>query len=304
MTGTAVTMTGEGIAVDDPTGNICFTGTYKGNIAVPFQLSAFGINPLINTATTNAYMICADIINTAAWSRMAEANPGAANGYAVDIRNSVAYFTGNFDATVTISTMPANPYVHVGGPGIASNFRTYVSAYNQSTGAGIWTNVTQSPTFGSHTPTAIALDKWNNFFISGVYDGEMSYYSGTPASGNLISTGGGPNGYILRGQIGTGVLRSNEVDDYTVEFTTGDHVQFTIKAIPNPTTGLVELVVQGMPQDEQPVVQIFDLMGAEVYAGKVTSERYMLDLGHLPAGTYLLRVIIHQEPVTIRIVKI
>lgn len=304
LSGSGVNMTGEGIAVDDANGNLCITGTYAGNVVVPFQLAGMGINPLFNTTTTNAYMICANLTTGNAWSRSGESNPGIANGYAVDIVDSIAYFTGNFNKDITITSMPSNPYLHIGGPGLTSAFRTYVSAYGQYTGGAIWTNVTESPTAGSHTPTAVAVDGWGHLFISGLYDGEMDYYNGTPASGNLLSTGIGTNGYILRGRLSNGELRSAPLNDFTLEITHGEHIRFTVKALPNPTTGLVELVIEGLPEDIHPDVQVLDLTGAVVYSGKITSARYPLDLSHLAMGTYLLRVVMYDEPVVIRIVKI
>jgi PKD repeat protein len=304
IVGNGVNMTGEGVSVDDNTGNLCFTGSHVGNVSVPFQLGSLGINTLVNTTSTNAYMICADLTGLSAWSRAAEANPGRAFGYGVDIKDSVAYFTGNFNRNVSIDLMPANPYLHVGGPGLTSRFRTYVSAYEQYTGNALWTNVTESPTAGSHTPTAIVIDNNNNFFISGYYDGEMDYYYGTPASGNLLSTGVGTNGYILRGSQLNGTLRAVAITDQIIEFSSNDEVSFSIKAIPSPTTGIVELIMEGLPDGVQPTIDVFNLTGTVVYSGKITSERYTLDISHLAVGTYLIRVTLNNEPVTLRIIKI
>ncbi len=309
LSGTNVNMTGDGIAVDDATGNPCFTGSYRGNVVTPFELIGTGIGSLTQSPpfspTQNAYMICAKIIvGSTAWARRAEANPGIAGGYGVDIQGSTAYFTGNFNQDVSLSLMPANPYMHVGGPGISSSFRTYVSAYTLA-GPALWTNVTESPTGGSHTPTAIVTDPFGHLFISGLYDGEMSYYSGVPASGNLLSTGVGTNAYILRVQQVTGELRTETTDEEVVVIDPIDEkVIFEVKAIPNPTTGLVELIVSHLPENTQPEIEVFDLRGASVYKGKITSERYMLDLTNLAVGTYLLKITFNDQPVTIRIIKI
>lgn len=301
---TTVNMTGEGISVDDASGSPCFTGSYVGNVSVPFQLGALGITPIVNTITPNAYMICVNIPTLTAWVRTAEANPGIANGYAVDISDSIAYFTGNFNDDVTISLMPANPYLHVGGPGLTSAFRTYASAYRRISGSSVWTNITESPTSGSHTPTAMSIDPWNNLFISGFYDGEMSYYNGIPASGNLLSTGVGTNGYILREFLPNGEFRNMESENLIMISNSEEYSTPGVNVFPNPTNGIVNVVIQEHEGTDYVNMEIFNLTGQSVYKGSINGGIGTFDITHLSPGTYLLKVLMEKQPITIRIIKI
>jgi hypothetical protein len=303
-------MTGEGIAVNDADGNLCLTGTYNLQTIKPFELGGWNVPSLVtlppNTTTPNAYMIYADQSGINSWKRMVEPGTGTANGYGVVINNTTAYFTGNYTGNnALIGGQPLPSYVYANGPG----FRTYVAAYPLASGPGSWANVTTTPTTGSHTPNAIATDHGNNLFVVGSYTGELGYLnvanSGIPASGNLVSSfGPNSNGFILREYLSNGDFKIDHVEDPEITENEVSKFSFSVKAVPNPTSGIVEIWVEGLPDEVNAKIEIFSLTGTSVYAGTLTSKRYTLDISSLAAGTYLLRITYNQYPVTVRVIKI
>ena len=77
----------------------------------------------------------------------------------------------------------------------------------------------------------------------------------------------------------------------------------TISATPNPTSGLVTVRVQGNAP-ERSTISVFDMVGNTVIAPFTSNNQYTtLDLSHLNAGLYLVKVKTKVETKTLKIVK-
>ncbi|HQB78321.1 MAG TPA: family 16 glycosylhydrolase [Tenuifilaceae bacterium] len=77
----------------------------------------------------------------------------------------------------------------------------------------------------------------------------------------------------------------------------------TISATPNPTSGLVTVRVQGNAP-ERSTISVFDMVGNTVIAPFISNNQYTtLDLSHLNAGLYLVKVKTKVETKTLKIVK-
>lgn len=76
--------------------------------------------------------------------------------------------------------------------------------------------------------------------------------------------------------------------------------QVTLKAAPNPTTGMVQLITTGFPPEAQ--VWVFSSSGVIVLQTTLNSGQ--IDIGHLPSDIYYFRVLHEKKDKTIVVEKI
>jgi hypothetical protein len=300
-------MTGVSIAVNG-SGNPFFTGEVDTAIVDPFELSTLGITgtqiftmPGIKTA----YMMGVDLPGVSGWSRTAIGY--TANGTGVDVNANQAFFSGNFENDLTIQGNGGYPYV--GGAGLTGESRVYKACYEQATGSGVWANVTISSTSlgGSHYANGIAVGTGGYTYTVGTYDEELGYFyaSPPPTSGNLISSGSGYklNAFIIRGSQVTGSMKIGEGTQNVIEESGGDSEMILFSAVPNPTTGMITLTIEGFRERDNYQLEIRGILGNVVDQRVLTTAVEEIDMTQLTSGLYLISIRGNNGSGLLRVVK-
>lgn len=76
-----------------------------------------------------------------------------------------------------------------------------------------------------------------------------------------------------------------------------------VSLFPNPTLSQVNLLLKGQDFSKKIAVQISDLNGKTFYSEQVMESHTIVDVSSWPAGVYVLRVSINNEPKQYRLVK-
>ncbi|MDD4760480.1 MAG: T9SS type A sorting domain-containing protein [Bacteroidaceae bacterium] len=96
-----------------------------------------------------------------------------------------------------------------------------------------------------------------------------------------------------------------QAEDYTIEVTEGSGVSVTEHALsgfsyfPNPSSGMLQL--QSVKNMES--VSLYNLVGQEVFTAKVNAASSTIDVSHLSAGTYIMKVFANGEMGTYKFMK-
>lgn len=76
-----------------------------------------------------------------------------------------------------------------------------------------------------------------------------------------------------------------------------------LKIYPNPTQGELKLEFINFPENERVKLQLFDITGKKLKAGKINTPYYLLDMYDYPTGTYMLKLQTSSEQKIYQIVK-
>lgn len=294
-------MSGEGIAVDPQTGNPYWTGTYRESVAPPFQFG--GINALPAFSTNTAYMIGYDLNSGNGWSRYGVVPFSHAEGKSVAFRDDYIYYVGNFmRGDINLQNIGTYPYV-AASPFLANN-HVFIAAY-KTNGAGVWANVTTDPGANTavHQAESITTDANGHVFAVGEYIKQMDYFS-TPGSPQLVYSGNGYNGFILRGETTNGDLFVTPPSDEPQTATSDSPMQgISGTVVPNPTHGPVVYTIDNFDQFNTYTITVFDLLGQVIF--ELTADRATVnfDLSDQPEGVYLLKLSGGSETSFAKIVK-
>ena len=305
MAGTSsIWLTGEGISVDAGTGDVYFTGNFRGTVDNPFLLASVGASPIVGAGQSSAYMI--GVINggALAWTKTAvPQSSGGTFGKDVVAFHNRAYFLGEFVQSNSIASgfsSTAGPYSG------ASGRRLSVIGYS-NLGAPLWMNVTkvsQSTSTDDHRGIAIEDNRNGHSFVVGNYQREMGYLSGTPSSGNLFSTGLGYNAFVMRVDQGSsGQFKSNIHDAVFVE-TSKHESNFSISAIPNPTNSRTTILINGTDDQSVKQLKLVNLSGQVILERTINSNKVELDLTDYEQGVYIIYITDEGSSVFTRLMKV
>ena len=307
-------MEGNGISIQASTGAIFMTGTYIREIVNPFYFTGSGINPLDSWSPTDyaprSYMIGASIFGAmTAWSRQAYPSPsetGWVFGKDVVVENGNVYFLSEFSGTHIIS-MAAGidgslARSFIGDPN--NNSHLGLLSYS-TTGNRNWMNATESPSSISSDDqkgNSITHDSDGHCFIAGSYNNNVSYYYGTPASGDLVHSGvSGYNAMIIRIQNIDGELLKEASN---MENTVKTSVDLVVKLFPNPNSGWVQLELENFNfEKENYQMTLLNFMGEQISVESLTEKTTLLNLNNYADGVYFVQISDGSSTVSTKIIK-
>ncbi len=292
-------MFGEGIAVDEETGNAYFTGHYRSPSPLTNIFGMIGqFLPATFGANQHAYFAAIDAVGTSVWPTTRHTYGGPDNnvfGYAVAFQEENAYFTGTYRDNMFYSPIIPRNY-----DGPLEQHHLYVVAYDALLGDFVWDNVTTSMISSSrHQPYGIAADDFGDAFIAGGYSYHMGYFFGTPTSGDLISTAQDET-FVMRVNLATSELRSSEVlsDDKTEI-----NSEFTFKLMPNPASELTTVQIANYIEREDYRLKLYGIEGKLILNEPVNSELTEIDLSNLESGVYIVELISHDKYHQLKLIK-
>lgn len=278
-------MSGEGISIDQITGDPYFTGTFQNIVDAPFQYGT--INNLPNFSENSAYLIGLDINTFNGWSRYANAPFGNTYGKSVVFKDNHVFYTGNYSRNdIDIELIGSFPYITSGMP---INNHIFIACY-ESPGGGVWGNVTTDPVSntGVHNAMSITANNQGKAFVVGSYFKAMDYFM-TSSSPQLNSTGIGNNGFILRVEINTGNLFIVN-DEPLVKLNDKTISSLEIAIAPNPTSGQANCVIQNYDSRKAYQIKIHDPLGKIIYESSPTFGTFNIDLSNQKNGLYFIQL--------------
>lgn len=300
---------GTGIAVDDLTGQVFITGSFRNSLSNPFGLGT----SWSNTNNYNSYhlgMQTGLLSPTLLWSNEAEAGFGGNHviGADVSFANNEAHFVGRSNSGITLESAGVIPFIGPGG------WNTFTVSYNQFTGTGSSLNATDNSIAGSrHFPNAIHANGNGKSFVVGTYRGTINYQVGVPASGPLTSSTipTNYNAFVMRvDRTDGGSYRSQEVaneepEEEKEELKTIQIAErnLEVSVYPNPTNGELKVNVVGFDSDAEYKIELRSIAGQLIWSENLMHAQSDFDLSELDSGMYLLSISNKGEHVTKRIVK-
>lgn len=87
-------------------------------------------------------------------------------------------------------------------------------------------------------------------------------------------------------------LEQQDFKAYTQDFT------FTIS--PNPASNELNIILK---TKEEASIEVYNLLGKNIYSGKLATMQYSIDISNWKSGIYLVKVITDDKSITKRFVK-
>jgi hypothetical protein len=304
-------ITGKGVAVDDNSGWVYYTGSYKQkNMANPFDFNSDPFNLVSNPWATPAtelpgdpnffrsYHIGIDYVNETAWCDFGFSQPLTPNtpnsnvfGTDVSFSNEQVYFCGDTDGDYTKfsngdPTTPGATSIDISSTNpspLANN--VYVFQTNSDDGSFGWINLMEGGPGSIHNSKAITCDNDGHSFVVGEYQMDLDVVFGTPASGPLNSSAAinAFNGFIVRGQNSSGELRNNADNSESIL----EDDSYILKIYPNPVNEMLYIDFEE-PQDRQ----YFELIITNNFGQIVIKKqvlgigRHQIDMSNMNSGMY------------------
>ena len=311
---------GDGISVDELTGNVFITGSYSRS-----HNNAFGFPAAdwTNGNNFNAYHLGFTSYPvgdpTLLWSRETEAGTGFQdNAYGQDVSfiNGEAHFVGHYtndliienpatsgDISVLYTTAPYFNGEHI-----------FTVTYDDVFGNATEVNATDDMIGASdHVPNAITANANGKSFVVGRYSGQMNYQLGVPWSGPLVSSVDlfDYNAFVMRvDRAAGGSYRSQEVTEEdtpsvkeelnTIQITEND---LEVSVYPNPTNGELKVNVIGFDSGAEYRVELRSITGQLIWSESLNNSQSNFDLSELENGMYLISISNGDQFITKRIVK-
>lgn len=114
-------------------------------------------------------------------------------------------------------------------------------------------------------------------------------------------------GNRLRREIVVQAVRESEAGRQTFgseKQTSSDMRQgHSIKIYPNPSEGKLMISVSGLKDSDKTSYGIYTAQGAQITAGNTDADNFNIDISSRPAGVYLLKIVINDNPTTWKIIK-
>jgi len=76
-----------------------------------------------------------------------------------------------------------------------------------------------------------------------------------------------------------------------------------VRIYPNPTQGLLQVEIIGNDNDNKTQITVFNQSGKQVFAAKTAGQLTPVDLSGVPAGTYIMHLIIREKSEIYKIIK-
>ncbi len=282
-------------------------GNYRGVTGSPFGLGAPPTASFSNSTFQNSFIFSYRwSTNTAKIESIWNTN-SRVKITGIDAREANVAFVGHsLNGIVETSTggITSNPSV--------SENQVFIGKIDLL--AGNWftpkiVNSTLNFNLGDHISTRVSIGIDNYAFLTGTYNGRLSYFTGLPSSGDLNSSGINPlvyNAFFLRHELNTGALRKpSQIDDFSVNENTIDHLEneLNISAYPNPTSGLLNVKIESDFDENLIDIELYNAIGKLVYSTKVENSTFEIELSSFEKGIYILKATTSNTTGLLRVIK-
>lgn len=292
--------------------HIYFGGIYKGVALAPFAPMFSHPASTSQSASYSSYLLSADMVaGVSAFEEIWNVNTSA-KLTGLDARADEVIFTGFYERGVAQTSLPGQ-IANNSSPSENQVFvgQLDISGGNWSVPEIVNSTATSSTTGFDHRSTRIAIGEGDYGYLTGSYKGNLSYFSGVPASGDLNSSGTGTpvfNAYFMRNDLNTNALNKvnmygyNEGHAFDPSVLTG--TESTVNVYPNPTMGRANAKVIGVEYGVPIQIKVYNLLGEIIVSKTVTSDQFEIDLSKCESGTYLLEVNLPDKVEELRIIRL
>ena len=294
-------------------GYLYIGGNYKGEASSPF--TTFGLPSAISTNNSNGMN---SFLFSYRWSTNTPKFESIwnVNSYTyltgIDALDKEVVFTGYYGEGIPSTSLSTN----IAGYNSSSTLnQIFVGQVDISNGNWYQPEIVNSTLHlgsGNHRSTRATVGKNKFAYLTGTYNGKLSYFSGNPASGMLNSTGSNAlvyNAFFMRQELSTNQLRSTLVETDTpdeeniFQSIQLENEKYELTAFPNPTSDIITVTIKGAIAQELIAVELYNPLGQIVYKRNVTTERFNIDVSNYKKGIYILKVKLSDSVEVLRIVK-
>ena len=121
-------------------------------------------------------------------------------------------------------------------------------------------------------------------------------YAYDPAGNRISRT-------IVLGPLKSAPQNETEQDEFAPTYVEQIAAGLQVKIYPNPTKGLLQVEIVGNDNDANIPIAVFNQSGQQVFATQTAGKLTPVDLSGVPAGTYIMRLIIREKPEVYKIIK-
>jgi len=153
----------------------------------------------------------------------------------------------------------------------------FTTRFNAVTGVVLGLDSLISTTGTNNEVTALASDAYGSFYIGG------DFQSGITVNGStLTSAGGGSDFFVAK------YGYSNCSNPGALEAPPGlpQGEEMEVRVYPNPATDEINIEHAGVGS----TIRLLNMVGQQVYSAVVSSDKEVINMGHLVRGTYLLQI--------------
>ena len=136
-------------------------------------------------------------------------------------------------------------------------------------------------------------------FVSVVYGQNTGRKYEYDAAGNRIVR------YVITMPNNSPLRKSNSSQSDTIidNFYTDKLGEMSLKIFPNPTTSVITVEIDGIEDEIDGIISLYDLSGAKIGEQRLSSHRVKIDMSSYSAGAYLATVLINGKTKYWKIVK-
>lgn len=135
----------------------------------------------------------------------------------------------------------------------------------------------------------------------------LFYFITTPIAGQYVSFGYDASGNQISKRIylanGNPKFGAAEKDNKSAEPLSERLNDRDITIYPNPTKGIIAVEITDLDPDVMNFIRVFDMQGKIILDKKASSIRTELNLTDMPAGSYLLVILLGNDKTTWNIIK-
>lgn len=291
-------MDGNGVSIDATSGIPYFAGTYKcSDISNPFQLVSDNMtsdNLFGNADFHRAYFVKVDIDNANGWCTYGQSHglsPLNVYGIGIGVNNQQVNFCGDTDSKrLAFYGSGGTPLQILQAPMGASAMNVYTGAWDLN-GQVLPTHLNMAYGLSNISSKSMTTDEQGHSFVVGEYHKDLTVLNGVPSSGTLMSSGIGSNaqyinGFVMRGMLSNGELRSAPAEQ--PEEVRSNLGNFEI--YPNPFESEITIELNG-GKNRAFSFAIINSMGSCVRPiEEVSASSHTFKITDLPSGMYFVQV--------------
>ncbi len=294
-------------------GYLYIGGNYKGEASSPF--TTFGLPSAISTNNSNGMN---SFLFSYRWSTNTPKFESIWNVNShtyltgIDALDKEVVFTGYYGEGIPSTSLSTN----IAGYNSSSTLnQIFVGQVDISNGNWYQPEIVNSTLHlgsGNHRSTRATVGKNKFAYLTGTYNGKLSYFSGNPASGMLNSTGSNAlvyNAFFMRQELSTNQLRSTLVETDTpdeeniFQSIQLENEKYELTVFPNPASNITTVTIKGLVSAELIDVELYNPIGEIIYKRKVSASRFDIDVSNYNRGIYILKVKLSDSVEVLRIVK-
>jgi len=193
ITGTATQAAVGTAATTDSSGNVFLTGYYSGTLTL-YSASKLTSNTLTNAGGSDAFIAKYSTSGNILWSaRIAGTSGDLGQGIATDPSGNV-FVTGYYTTAITLYNYGETSSKSLS---ISTAIDIFLAKYSADGSSVMW--AAQIGGVGNNdTGRSVATDSSGNVFVTGYYNGAVTFYNSNGTSNKALTNAGGNDGFIAK----------------------------------------------------------------------------------------------------------